>query len=230
MVTSRWHVGFTPTELPSPSMPLPFVAELPEGGVAAAGGGGAGGADRVVADVEVRPRWNNRQNYAVGSEMSLVREALHWDGFSPRVSLFSVSRSATEIDFSEVWEDRPRQVELYRLVDDSDPGRVRVVYEYDFDFDTLPVNLKPQLEACMSVACQNPGSVAWLAFEGSFHFDHLLTDDVADQVYGLCAHGDVPLVVIEDEPEWRALLEERLVDYRERLASIFGGDCFPRRI
>jgi hypothetical protein len=28
MITSRWHVGFTPTELPSPSTPLPFVAEL----------------------------------------------------------------------------------------------------------------------------------------------------------------------------------------------------------
>jgi site-specific recombinase XerD len=29
MITNRWHVGFTPTELPSPSPPLPFVAELP---------------------------------------------------------------------------------------------------------------------------------------------------------------------------------------------------------
>ncbi|GAA5127623.1 hypothetical protein [Pseudonocardia adelaidensis] len=29
MITSRWHVGFTPTELPSPSTPLLFVAELP---------------------------------------------------------------------------------------------------------------------------------------------------------------------------------------------------------
>jgi hypothetical protein len=153
--------------------------------------------------------------------MSRVREALHWDGFSPRVSLFLVSRSRTEIDFFQAWEDRPRQVKLYRLMDDSDPGRIRVVYEYDFDFDTLPVNLTPQLEACMRTACQNPGSVAWLAFEGSFHFDHLLTDDVADQVYGLCAYGDVPLVFVEDELESKALLEARLVDYRDRLASIF---------
>jgi hypothetical protein len=157
--------------------------------------------------------------------MSRVREALHWDGFSPRVSLFLVSRSDTEIDFLQAWQDRPRQVELYRLVDDSDPGRIRVVHEYDFDFDTLPVNLTSQLEACMSTACRNPGSVAWLAFEGSFNFDHLLTDDVADQVYGLCAHGDVPLVVVEDEPESKALLKERLVDYRDRLARCFERTC-----
>jgi hypothetical protein len=156
--------------------------------------------------------------------MSLVREALHWDGFSPRVSLFLVSSSATEIDFSQAWADRPRQVELYRLVDDNDPGRIRVVYEYDFDFDTLPVNLTPQLEACLNMACRNPGSVAWLAFEGSFHFDHLLTGDIADQVYGLCSYGDAPLVVVEDEPESKALLEERLVDYRDRVASIFRGN------
>jgi hypothetical protein len=102
--------------------------------------------------------------------------------------------------------------------------RIVVVYEYDFDFDTLPVNLTSQPEACLSTACRNLGSVVWLAFEGSFHFDHLLTDDVAYQVYGLCAHGDVPLVVVEDEPESKALLEERLVDYRDRLASIFRTD------
>jgi hypothetical protein len=149
--------------------------------------------------------------------MSRVREALHWDGFNARVSLFLVTRSDTEIDFSQAWEDCPQRVELHRLVDDSDPGRIRIVYEYDFDFDTLPVNLTPQLEACMGTACRNPGSVAWLAFEGSFHFDHLLTNDVADQVYGLCAHGDVPLVVVEDEPESKALLEERLIGYRGRL-------------
>jgi hypothetical protein len=29
MITNRWHVGFTPTELPSPSRPWPFVAERP---------------------------------------------------------------------------------------------------------------------------------------------------------------------------------------------------------
>lgn len=149
--------------------------------------------------------------------MSRVREALHWDGFNPRVSLFLVSGGDTEIDFSQAWEDRPRQVELYRLVEDSDPGRIRVVHEYDFDFDTLPVDLTPQLQACLSTACRAAGSVAWLAFEGSFHFDHLLTDDIADQVYGLCAHGDAPLVVVEDEPESKALLKKRLAGYRERL-------------
>jgi hypothetical protein len=30
MITSCWHVRFTPTELPSPSTRQPFVAELPE--------------------------------------------------------------------------------------------------------------------------------------------------------------------------------------------------------
>jgi hypothetical protein len=149
--------------------------------------------------------------------MSRVREALHWDGFNPRVSLFVVSRGEVEIDFSRSWTDRPKRIEVYRLVDDEEPKSISVVYEYDFDFDTLPVDLAPQLESCLSVACQNPGSVAWLAFEGSFHFEHLLTDDVADQIYGLCAYGDIPLVDVEDEVESRLLLKDRLVRYRDRL-------------
>jgi hypothetical protein len=91
---------------------------------------------------------------------------------------------------------------------------IRVVDEYDFDFQASPVNLTPQLESCLHTACRNPGSVAWLAFEASFHFDHLLADDVANQVYGLCAYGDVPLVVVDEGAELKAQSGQRMVDYR----------------
>ncbi|MGW6915901.1 hypothetical protein ACWGB8_19110 [Kitasatospora sp. NPDC054939] len=54
---------------------------------------------------------------------------------------------------------------------------------------------------------------------GSFHFDHLLTDDIAGQVYGVCAAGDPPLVVLDDDPTGRAALLGRMRAYRKLLAS-----------
>ncbi|GAA4985222.1 hypothetical protein GCM10023334_115970 [Nonomuraea thailandensis] len=41
--------------------------------------------------------------------------------------------------------------------------------------------------------------VAWLGFEGSFHFDHLLTADGAHQIYGVCSGGGPPELALEDE-------------------------------
>lgn len=149
--------------------------------------------------------------------MSRVRDALHWDGTSPRVSLFLASDGDPEIDFESAWTDPPARIERYDLVNDAEPGRAKVVYEYDFDFETLPTDLVPQLEACLRTACRTPDSVAWLAFEGSFHFDHLLTDDIFDQIYGVCAFEESPLVVVDDNAVLSALLQERMADYRERL-------------
>jgi hypothetical protein len=104
------------------------------------------------------------------------------------------------------------------LEDDRDAlTALSLVYEYNFEFEVLPKDLKKPLEACLRTACEHPGSVAWLAFEGSFHFDHILTESVADQIYGVCATGDSPLVVLDDEPAARAALRDRMRAYRMRL-------------
>jgi len=150
--------------------------------------------------------------------MSRIVDAIHWDGTTPMVSLFVVSSAQGATDFAGVWGDQvPRRIKTYRLVDDRPGANSPLVYEHDFEFELLPADLKLHLESCLRVACERAGSVAWLAFEGSFHFDHLLTESVADQIYGVCASGDSPLVLLDDDPIARAAVRERMRAYRSRL-------------
>ena len=52
--------------------------------------------------------------------------------------------------------------------------------------------------------------MVWLGFEGSFHFDNLLTEAVAPQVYGVCAPGGEPVVATDlptlATPDWRLVI------------------------
>jgi hypothetical protein len=150
--------------------------------------------------------------------MGRVVDAIHWDGITPVISLFVVPSAAELPDLAEVWTgDTPRRTRMYRLEDDREAATIRVVYEYDFEFETLPVQLEQDLERCLRVACSADSSVAWLAFEGSFHFDHLLDESTAHQIYGVCAAGDPPVVSLDDDEGSRLALRERLREYRIRL-------------
>ncbi len=51
---------------------------------------------------------------------------------------------------------------------------------------------------CLRRAC-GAGVVAWLGFEGSFHFSKLLTPDIANLVYGVCASGSPVELALEAE-------------------------------
>lgn len=150
--------------------------------------------------------------------MNRVLDAICWDGTAPTVSLFVISAAQEAPDVASAWgDDVPRRTRTYCLEDDRPEPNLPPVYEYDFEFEIIPVGLQQYLESCLRMACERAGSVAWLAFEGSFHFDHILTESVADQIYGICATGDSPLVVLDDEPVARAALNGRIRAYRMRL-------------
>jgi len=131
--------------------------------------------------------------------MSRVTDALAWRGSGFIVSLFLVSRSAEppDLDFvtSEVSLSSVRNYELERDDRDRDDP---YVYEYDLYLEELPVNLEAFLSECLRRACEK-GLVAWLGFEGSFDFGHLLTAEVADQTYGVCVAGSLPAIAIDDD-------------------------------
>ncbi|MEU1540338.1 hypothetical protein ABZ461_19905 [Actinacidiphila glaucinigra] len=83
---------------------------------------------------------------------------------------------------------------------------------YDLDFDDTSLDLCEYTRAVLKRACADTPAVAWAAFEGTFNYDELLTDQVAHQVYGYCATGTEPVV------EWdtAALRGE---EWRQRIAK-----------
>ncbi|MGC4876489.1 hypothetical protein ACLQ26_09550 [Micromonospora sp. DT43] len=112
----------------------------------------------------------------------------------------------------------PAEVQRYSLErEEPDSFPYACVTEYDLIFDELPTDLDGYLRACLSAAALAGGSVVWLGFEGSFHFDNILTETVAPQVYGVGAPGVEPVVAPDlatlKTLEWRSVV----TSFRSRL-------------
>lgn len=129
-------------------------------------------------------------------------------GAQPLVSVFVVGTPATPPNF-EIGGVVPAQVRTYQLErDDPEVFPYACVTTYDLVFDELPTDLQSYLRGCLRAACAAGNAVAWLGFEGSFHFGNILTAAIAPQIYGVCAPGREPAVVPDLEalktPGWRS--------------------------
>ena len=84
------------------------------------------------------------------------------------------------------------------------------LYEYDLVFDRLPTDLSTVVTAWLTAVRDGGSKVAWFAFEGSFDFEHLLTADIAPQVFGIADPSGVQLALEDDRrqsSEWVSVVE-----------------------
>jgi hypothetical protein len=149
---------------------------------------------------------------------SIIRDALGWKGSGYTVSVFVVTGSPAPPPLRfETEAVRPSSVWTYPL---EDEGRVLGglrTYEYDLSFEELPRELRSYLEDCLRQACDGGATLAWLAFEGSFSFEYILTDEVADQIYGVCATSRGPVVALDDATRESASWKAELGEFRKSL-------------
>lgn len=101
----------------------------------------------------------------------------------------------------------PDAVLPYPLQEQPEAVRPLGLVSYDVDFDDTSLDLRDYTRAVLRRLCADTPAVAWAAFEGTFDYDELLGDRVADQVYGHCAHHAEPAVARDAEvlrsEEWR---------------------------
>lgn len=100
---------------------------------------------------------------------------------------------------------------------------------YDMDFDDTSLDLREYMGAVLRYVCADTQAVAWAAFEGAFHYDELLTDQVAHQVYGYCTTGTEPVVewdtaALQGE-EWR----HRIAKARAALDALLSASAMRDR-
>lgn len=150
--------------------------------------------------------------------MGGVSDAIQWTGTSAIVSLFVVSRSAASPRVTMVHRTTtPSDLRSYQLIDEEVALAGEYIHEFDAEFDHVPTELESYLHDCIAEALQAGGRVAWLGFEGSFDFHHLLTDDVATEIYGVGDVDGVAVVLSEDQIRSRDWLD-RVRSARSRLA------------
>jgi hypothetical protein len=131
--------------------------------------------------------------------VSSIRDAVCWSGPAV-IIIFTLGRveeclQRATFDFSGV---RPKELDIFRMHPDQGMKEL-IVWEYDLTFDDISQDLVPYLLQCLQKACTDADGVAWSAFEGAFHFDHLFTEDVAGQIYGYCMAGGDPVMTWDAE-------------------------------
>lgn len=126
-----------------------------------------------------------------------VEKALTWSGSHATLSLFLVAKSKPDLKLS-FERTQPKQVRSYDLEDVDGVLMGRQVFEYDATFETIPANLDEYLSLCLQEALKNGAEVAWFGFEGSFDYEHLLTPEIATQVYAVADSAGAALAV-EDQ-------------------------------
>jgi hypothetical protein len=150
--------------------------------------------------------------------MGGVSDAIQWTGTSAIVSLFVVSRSAATPRVTMAHRTTtPSHLRSYQLIDEEVTLADQYIHEFDAEFDDVPTNLESYLHDCIAEALQAGGRVAWLGFEGSFDFHHLLTDDIATEIYGVGDVDGVAVVLSDDQIRSRDWLD-RVRSARSRLA------------
>ncbi|MER5883668.1 hypothetical protein ABT160_07550 [Streptomyces sp. NPDC001941] len=104
--------------------------------------------------------------------------------------------------------------EVFPFEPAEQPPRIapRGLLSYDLSFTDTSLDLRTYTREALRRVCADGPAVAWAAFEGTFHYDRLLTADVASSVYGYCVSGAEPVVTFEAATlrgeSWKALIAQ----------------------
>jgi hypothetical protein len=135
-----------------------------------------------------------------------VLDALTWSGSGVELCLFVAAGSGgrPSLDANRGGVSL-RSVRTSELLREEIGGGLRY-FEVDIILNSIPDDLETYLNGLLTEALHGGAVAAWFAFEGSFHFDHLLTADIADQVFGVADASGVDVAVRDGrlrDPEWR---------------------------
>jgi hypothetical protein len=118
--------------------------------------------------------------------MSRLIDAISWDGQTVSLILVGLWPHGTQPQLSApTGVTAPDEIRRYELEDSQGFTPDFHCVELDLVFSSLPDDVEQVVNAWLRVAVDSGATLTWFAFEGSFDFEHLLTPDVADQVFGV---------------------------------------------
>jgi hypothetical protein len=151
--------------------------------------------------------------------MSRLEEAVSWSGRDVILILFVVWPSDPGASVPTHGSGTgPIAVRAYGLEDPERRLGTREMYEYDLVFDRVPEDLREVVSSWLTAVLAEGAEAAWFAFEGSFDFEHLLTNDVAGQVFAVADVGTL-LLALDDEQREGPGWAQSLSAVRERLLA-----------
>jgi hypothetical protein len=144
--------------------------------------------------------------------MSSVLESLARSGPGVEVSLFMIGRwSYFPNPRPADGVTKPSRVEHRELQSSDELMAGWHAYELELHFNYPPIELLRVATTLLLSAIEIGSTAAWLGYEGSFSFDHILTPDVARRIYGVgnsngALHMSLDASVLNG-PLWAALFD-----------------------
>ncbi|WP_159027572.1 MULTISPECIES: hypothetical protein [unclassified Streptomyces] len=114
----------------------------------------------------------------------------------------------------------PDEVHPYKLQEQPAAIAPLGLMSYDLTFHDTSLDLSTYTCEALRRLCADDRAVAWAGFEGSFHYDHLLTEDIASSVYGCCASGAEPAVARDFATLRSAAWRQRIAETRAALQEL----------
>ncbi|MBK8236405.1 MAG: hypothetical protein IPK74_12675 [Deltaproteobacteria bacterium] len=118
--------------------------------------------------------------------MGTIADAIAWSGSGATLSMFVVSKKSLLLDLAAPsLSSAMATIRTYALDDDENVLSGRTVVEYDLIYAEAPQDLETILTRCLCAAREAGADVAWFGFEGSFDFRHILSREIAEQIYAV---------------------------------------------
>lgn len=142
--------------------------------------------------------------------MTRLTDAIAWSGRDVTFSLFVAFPSrTTQLVPAPAQIPAAQLIKHYDLEDVDHHLRGRSCCEYDLIYDEVPPDLESIVVSWISTALSAGADFAWFGFEGSFDFEHILTSDVANQLFAVGIPEGIQLAIDDqyrEGPEWAALV------------------------
>ncbi|WP_203656135.1 hypothetical protein [Demequina activiva] len=143
--------------------------------------------------------------------MSRLLSALAWSGRDTMLSLFvAFPRGGSSSLQPPESDSGPDALRFYELEDPENILPAFECVELDLIYNEPPLHLADVIAGWLQQALAAGAKLAWFAFEGSFDFEHVLTADIADQVYAVATRDGVELALADEQREgaaWPETLE-----------------------
>jgi hypothetical protein len=146
----------------------------------------------------------------MGAAMSRLVDAISWSGRDVILSLFMAFPSGATLNvLAPAAITEARSIRQYDLEDPDHHLSGHSCREYDLIYDDVPPDIESIIGSWIVAAIAAGADFAWFGFEGSFDLEHILTGDVADQLFAVGTKEGIELA-LEDEqregPGWTSFI------------------------
>ncbi len=155
--------------------------------------------------------------------MSIVEDCISWDGCYAEILLYALfvkDVDVIEIDLALDGYTPVKPIIPFELVDEIGRLNQSKLVLYSITLSDFPDSFDAYLKECFCRLSQAGAIAFWAMFEGGFHFDHLLTSDIAKQIYGIGIGSTQTKLALSDDEITSATWEKDVGRFRKTLIEM----------